>query len=79
MLFDLWMWNLALCATLLWNLCDKKDKLWVRWVHVQYMKGEHALEYQHSSSVSWILKALFRIRENVMQTDTWKGLARGEN
>lgn len=33
-------WNIAAICKLLWNLAQKKDKVWVRWVHAYYIKGK---------------------------------------
>ncbi|XP_059316201.1 uncharacterized protein LOC132067078 [Lycium ferocissimum] len=33
-------WNKAAICKMLWNLCKKEDKLWVRWVHAYYFKGQ---------------------------------------
>lgn len=32
-------WNKASVCKLLWNLANKKDKVWVRWIHEYYIKG----------------------------------------
>ncbi|XP_019262946.1 PREDICTED: uncharacterized protein LOC109240732 [Nicotiana attenuata] len=31
-------WNKAAICKLLWNICTKKDKLWVKWIHCYYGK-----------------------------------------
>ncbi|OIT19123.1 hypothetical protein A4A49_57378, partial [Nicotiana attenuata] len=35
---DLSIWNRAALIKHLWNVCMKKDKVWIRWVHVYYIK-----------------------------------------
>lgn len=35
---DITSWNKAAISKLLWNLCVKKDKLWVKWIHAYYGK-----------------------------------------
>lgn len=47
-------------AKLLWNLCGKKDNLWIKWVHTYYFKGEDLLNVQLSQNVSWIIKAIMK-------------------
>ncbi|XP_070017034.1 uncharacterized protein [Nicotiana sylvestris] len=38
-ILDIAIWKRAAISKLLWNLCCKKDKLWVKWVHNYYIKG----------------------------------------
>ncbi|XP_019266752.1 PREDICTED: uncharacterized protein LOC109244163 [Nicotiana attenuata] len=53
-------WNKAVICKLLWNLCKKKDRLWVQLIHVYYQK-QNALwsivSKQASLKVQKILKA----------------------
>ncbi|KAF3645514.1 hypothetical protein FXO38_19607 [Capsicum annuum] len=37
---DIQTWNRAAISKLLWNLCKKKDRLWVKWVHLYYVSGK---------------------------------------
>lgn len=30
---DLVIWNQALILKLIWNICSKKDSLWIIWIH----------------------------------------------
>ena len=32
------LWNMVAITKLLWDLANKADKLWVRWVHTYYIK-----------------------------------------
>jgi hypothetical protein len=38
---DLSTWNVTLLSKLLWNLQNKKDTLWVKWVNVMYLRGKN--------------------------------------
>lgn len=31
-------WNKATIGKLLWNVCEKKDRLWINWIHAYYIK-----------------------------------------
>ncbi|XP_075101608.1 uncharacterized protein LOC142177046 [Nicotiana tabacum] len=44
---DMSVWNKAALLKHLWNICKKKDKLWIQWVHAYYIKGR----------VPWTVKA----------------------
>nr|XP_016437896.1 PREDICTED: uncharacterized protein LOC107763904 [Nicotiana tabacum] len=37
---DVALWNEAAICKLLWNICTRKEKLWVHWVHTYYVKGQ---------------------------------------
>ncbi|KAK6121511.1 hypothetical protein DH2020_044741 [Rehmannia glutinosa] len=36
---DIKSWNIALLAKVLWNIHEKRDSLWIRWVDQVYIKG----------------------------------------
>ncbi|XP_070028797.1 uncharacterized protein [Nicotiana sylvestris] len=38
---DICLWNRAAICKHFWNLCQKKDRLWIQWVHSYYVKGKH--------------------------------------
>ncbi|XP_075099218.1 uncharacterized protein LOC142176058 [Nicotiana tabacum] len=37
---DVELWNEAAICKLLWNICTRKEKLWVHWIHIYYLKGQ---------------------------------------
>lgn len=37
---NLRIWNQAAICKLLWCLHQKKDRIWIRWVHVYYIKNQ---------------------------------------
>ena len=43
---DFAAWNKAFIAKLVWAVADKKDTLWVRWVHGRYIHGQNWWEYK---------------------------------
>ncbi|XP_060200597.1 uncharacterized protein LOC132628856 [Lycium barbarum] len=52
-------WNKAAVCKLLWNLCRKADKLWVKWVHTYYIKNQSVWNY-FPQQASWMLKKIFK-------------------
>lgn len=62
---------------LLWNLSDKADKLWVRWLHDYYIKGLNVMEFIPKSNCSWIFKSILKNRTYVAQSRVWNGLHSG--
>ncbi|XP_070004226.1 uncharacterized protein LOC107821332 [Nicotiana tabacum] len=37
---DIIIWNKAAILKHLWNLCKKKDRLWIQWMHTYYIKQD---------------------------------------
>ncbi|GFS37912.1 hypothetical protein Acr_00g0054780 [Actinidia rufa] len=58
-------WNLALLAKNLWNIQDKKDSLWVRWVHQYYLQNTSIWEYTRKKQDSAMLKKVLLIRDKI--------------
>ncbi|CAK8573925.1 unnamed protein product [Lathyrus sativus] len=71
---DLSDWNVACLTKLLWNLCNKKDSLWVKWIHAFYFKTTTIMQIQEKQGMSWILKAILRHRIIVYGIDDWNGM-----
>lgn len=55
-------WNQATLTKLLWNIQSKADKLWVRWIHVYYMKGDDVMSWRGQDKRSWIIKSILKCR-----------------
>lgn len=66
------IWNKATLGKMLWNLYQKKDRLWIHWVHQSYMKQGSIIEFMPKMSASWIIKALFKHRTSLMNIEAWK-------
>lgn len=49
-------WIIALRTKLLWSLSTKADKLWVRWIHMYFMKEVEVAEFIPKDNASWLLK-----------------------
>ncbi|XP_058784045.1 uncharacterized protein LOC131658808 [Vicia villosa] len=60
-------WNVITMVKCLWNLSKKTDNLWVKWVHVYYLKGNNVMTAPVSNSCSWIFKRIMDIRSIVLQ------------
>lgn len=59
-------WNKAAICKLLWNLCTKKNKLWVRWVHIYYVKGRQIWEVE-TKQASWIQNKILKAKKYLDQ------------
>ena len=42
---DLHAWNKEKIAKLIWVIAEKKDTLWVKWVHGKYLKNKDWWDY----------------------------------
>ncbi|XP_058776385.1 uncharacterized protein LOC131650703 [Vicia villosa] len=63
-IINLQIWNKICLSRLLWNICRKADTLWVRWVHMYYIKNADVLQKDIKGSGSWITKQVLKIRND---------------
>lgn len=61
LLVDTQRWNKAAMCKLLWNLCSKKEKLWVIWVHAYYIKQGSVWEVK-CKQASWVVKKILNAK-----------------
>lgn len=59
---DVALWNKAVICKLLWNMCVKKDKLWVKWIHAYYMKGKSVWKLE-TKQASWVIQKICKARK----------------
>ncbi|XP_058766788.1 uncharacterized protein LOC131640380 [Vicia villosa] len=64
-------WNQAQLIKQLWNLSQKSDNLWVKWVHTYYIKKDIAMTVGIKTGCSWILKAILSPRQIVQNMNCW--------
>ena len=55
---DILAWNKAALFKHIWAIAEKKDCLWVRWVHHIYLKGDSIWEHQAPQDASFYWKKL---------------------
>lgn len=60
-------WNKAAISKLLWNLVQKKDRLWVKWVHEYYIKGQDVGEMVIPQQSSWMVRKIIGAQAYVSQ------------
>ena len=61
------IWNTASLSKLVWDVCLKKDVLWLKWVQEYYLKGEDFVDYSligHWHSWSW--GKLVEVKEKIL-------------
>lgn len=61
------IWNVALVGKLLWQLNEKKDHLWVRWVHGVYIKQDGTI-WDHNPPInsSWYWRKLNALKSGMV-------------
>uniref|UniRef100_A0A803P4G4 Reverse transcriptase domain-containing protein n=1 Tax=Cannabis sativa TaxID=3483 RepID=A0A803P4G4_CANSA len=55
-------WNKASLARFIWDLMNKKDLLWVKWINSIYLKGSDFWSYRMSMDTSWYWRKRCRLR-----------------
>ncbi|XP_058775436.1 uncharacterized protein LOC131649698 [Vicia villosa] len=58
-------WNACTMLKLLWNICNKPESLWVKWVHSYFLKNRNIFEMQPNTTTSWIMKDILNVRDLV--------------
>ena len=56
-------WNIAAMAKHLWNLCSKKDSLWIKWCNIYKIKGRSIWALSIPNDASWSWRKILKIRE----------------
>lgn len=73
-------WNKAAVAKLVWHIAQNKESLWMQWVNHLYLKGRNWKRYKCPASTSWSWKQIWKIKEMFKegyQGSTWKNNAAG--
>ncbi|TMW80230.1 hypothetical protein EJD97_022458, partial [Solanum chilense] len=74
-LINIKIWNRAAIAKLCWDLANKEDKLWIKWIHAYYIKGQR--EWKVSNYASWMVKKVMNAKLIVDQVQNkGKGVLR---
>ena len=63
---DLRSWNSSLLSKVLWNIHNKKDSLWIKWVSNEYLISGSIWERDFRKDDSPIFKKLLAIRNSLM-------------
>lgn len=71
---DLPLWSKACLLKLLWNLCNKEDSLWVKWIHAYYMTREQVMSQPVPPSSSWIMKGIMLCMTLTIGNSTWDSM-----
>lgn len=72
-IIDLDIWNTVTLLKLLWNLSDKADSLWERWIHTYYVKNQNIMDIEVTTNASWIVKEILNQRA-VLEVEVGGGI-----
>ncbi|XP_020262884.1 uncharacterized protein LOC109838865 [Asparagus officinalis] len=56
-------WNFASAAKLLWMIHNKKDIMWIKWIHGNYLRQNNVWQVQNRKSDSWMWKQILKVRD----------------
>lgn len=75
-LTDLETWNRAKIASAVWAVAEKRDLLWVKWVHERYLKNTNWWEYSPRKDSSWCWRKICKVKDDfhagrLQQPWTW--------
>jgi len=60
-LINISLWNKSALAKFLWDIANKQDKLWIRWIHTYYIKRQQLEHIQKSKHVCWLIRSIQQI------------------
>lgn len=66
-------WNMAAIGKYVWQISQKEDLIWIKWIHCVYVKDVDWWEYKAPVNVSWGWKNICKIKEKM------RGAYRGDN
>ncbi|KAL2893086.1 hypothetical protein RDABS01_008995 [Bienertia sinuspersici] len=59
---DLGLWNKLAIGKVVWQIAEKKDNLWFRWIHSVYVKNKDGWIYECTTCASWIWRRVCQIK-----------------
>lgn len=62
---DIYTWNKAAIGKMLWNLCQKKDKLWVVWIHTYY--GKNGIWNVQDGQASLVIQKILKVAKHLQK------------
>lgn len=61
-LLDVEVWNTAAIAKYFWCLAEKKDRLWIKWLHTYYIKQQ---DIWLPTTLSWNMRKILESRKHL--------------
>lgn len=70
------VWNQAAICKHLWALSQKKDKLWIAWVHSYYIKDKCITDMIIPPQCSWMIKKILTMRKHLSIMGYWSSVTK---
>ncbi|KAL8472289.1 hypothetical protein ACS0TY_029490 [Phlomoides rotata] len=64
---DLTTWNSALLAKIIWDVHNKKDSIWIKWVSEQYLNGRTIWDFVPRKTDSKLMRFVAGVRDDFVQ------------
>ncbi|XP_019245984.1 PREDICTED: uncharacterized protein LOC109225688 [Nicotiana attenuata] len=64
-LINLKLWNKAVAAKNYWDLANKEDKMWIKWIHAYYIKGQQISNMPIPQQASRLVRKIREARRSV--------------
>ncbi|KAL8468116.1 hypothetical protein ACS0TY_031378 [Phlomoides rotata] len=64
---DLTAWNSALLARIIWDVHNKKDSLWIKWVSESYLNGSSIWDFVPRKTDSKLLRFVANVRDSFVE------------
>ncbi|XP_074283734.1 uncharacterized protein LOC141608268 [Silene latifolia] len=61
------VWNKAMVGRLVNWIAEKRDSLWVQWVHCNHLRGRDWFEYNPSTNSSWVWRRICKVKHDLAQ------------
>ncbi|XP_019179011.1 PREDICTED: uncharacterized protein LOC109174211 [Ipomoea nil] len=62
------IWNAAVLSKLIWNIHERKDSLWIKWIHSYYLQDKEFWTWKPGRNDSALMRSLARIRDMLIGT-----------
>ncbi|XP_058727182.1 uncharacterized protein LOC131598616 [Vicia villosa] len=66
-IINMGIWNQVALLKCLWNIAMKLDNLWVKWVHLYYLKRNNIWTASTPTTCTWIMRAIFERRSDAQE------------
>ncbi|KAL2902930.1 hypothetical protein RDABS01_028012 [Bienertia sinuspersici] len=66
---DLNLWNNLVVCKIVWQIAEKKEYIWVKWVYTVYIKQQSWWDYQPSILASWIWRNICSAKKRLLKID----------
>ncbi|KAH0689336.1 hypothetical protein KY289_016694 [Solanum tuberosum] len=62
-LVNLKVWNKAAILKIYWDIEQKQDRLWIKWIHSYYIKGQSMEEVRVPAQACWMVRKILGTKE----------------